>query len=74
MGYACGFNSGGDVHVFVDLDGAPGWHFIDLYPGIYKGTETTPNNPRIPQLTFAADHPGERLPAFHFAFLITADS
>jgi hypothetical protein len=23
------------------------------------------------QLTFAADHPGERLPAFRFAFFIT---
>ena len=31
--------------------GEPGWHFIDLYPGIYKGSETRPNNFRIPQLT-----------------------
>ena len=52
--------------------GAPGWHFIDLYPGIYKGTETRPNNFRIPQLTYAQDHPGEDLPAFHFAFEVTA--
>jgi hypothetical protein len=29
------------------------------------------NNLRIPQLTFKDDHPGERLPAFHFAFQIT---
>ena len=39
--------------------GEPGWHFVDLYPGIYKGQETRPNNFRIPQLTYAADHPGE---------------
>ena len=54
--------------------GAPGWHFIDLYPGIYKGLEDDRNlsNFRIPQLTYAADHPNEDLPAFHFAFEVTA--
>lgn len=31
--------------------------------GIYKGSETRPNNFRIPQLTYAGDHPGEDLPA-----------
>ena len=51
--------------------GAPGMHFIDLYPGIFKGTETRPNNFRIPQLTYAEDHPGEDLPAFHFVFEVT---
>jgi hypothetical protein len=71
-GYACGFNSDGDVQLYLDMDGALGWHFIDLYPGIYKGKEDSPNNFRTPQLTFATDHPGERLPAFHFAFQITA--
>lgn len=69
-GYACGFNSNGDVQIIFRVSGAPGWHFIDLYPGIYKGQETRPLNFRIPQLTYAADHPGERLPAFHYAFLI----
>jgi hypothetical protein len=72
-GYACAFNSQGDVEIFVQATGAPGWHFIDLYPGIYKGTETSPNNFRIPQLTYADDHPGEDLPAFHFAFEVTED-
>ena len=49
-------------------------HYIDLYPGIYKGEEDDPNltNFRIPQLTYAADHPNEDLPAFHFAFEVTA--
>ncbi|HXJ01503.1 MAG TPA: hypothetical protein VNH44_09775 [Micropepsaceae bacterium] len=74
-GYACAFNSQGDMEIFVQATGAPGWHFIDLYPGIYKGAEPDPNlnNFRIPQLTYAADHPGEDLPAFHFAFEVTAD-
>ncbi len=70
IGYACGFNSGGDVTVDLVVSGAPGWHYIDLYPGIYKGVETRPLNFRVPQLTFEADHPGERLPAFHLAFFI----
>ncbi len=72
VGYACGFNSQGDVEVFLNMTGAPGWHFIDVYPAIYKGEETRPNNFRIPQLTFAADHPGEDLPAFHFAYEVKA--
>jgi hypothetical protein len=71
IGYACAFNSQGDVEIFIKATGAPGWHFIDLYPGIYKGAETRPNNFRIPQLTYAQDHPGEDLPAFHFAFEVT---
>jgi hypothetical protein len=74
-GYACAFNSQGDLEIFVTATGAPGWHFIDLYPGIYKGEEQDPNltNFRIPQLTYAADHPNEDLPAFHFAFEVTAN-
>jgi hypothetical protein len=72
VGYACGFNSQGDVRVFLKATGGPGWHFIDLYPGIYRGRDVGGvNNFRIPQLTFAADHPGERLPAFRFAFFVT---
>jgi hypothetical protein len=68
IGYACGFNSQGDVEIFLKATGDPGWHFIDLYPGIYKGAERRPNNYAIPQLTYADDHPGEDLPAFHFVF------
>jgi len=73
-GYVCAFNSQGDIEIFMKATGAPGMHYIDLYPGIYKGTETRPNNFRIPQLTFADDHPGEDLPAFHFAFEVTPDN
>ena len=36
--------------IFVQATGEPGWHFIDLYPAIYKGKETRPNNYRLPQL------------------------
>ena len=71
MGYACGFNSQGDVEITLQATGAPGWHFIDLYPAIYKGDEKRPINFRLPQLTFADDHPGEDLPRFRFAFEVT---
>lgn len=71
VGYACGFPSQGHMKVRLPAAGAPGWHFIDLYPGIYKGEDDPGvSNFRIPQLTYAADHPGERLPAFRFAFEI----
>jgi len=71
IGYACAFNSKGDIELIMKATGEPGWHFIDLYPGIYKGSETRPNNFRVPQLTYAADHPGEDLPAFRYAFEVT---
>jgi hypothetical protein len=70
-GYACAFNSQGDIEIFLQATGEPGWHFIDLYPAIYKGKETRPNNYRLPQLTYADDHPGEDLPRFRFAFEVT---
>jgi hypothetical protein len=70
-GYACGFNSQGDVEIVMQATGEPGWHYIDLYPAIYKGRETRPVNYRLPQLTADQDHPGEDLPIFRFAFEVT---
>ena len=71
IGYACAFNSQGDVEILLNATGEPGWHFIDLYPAIYKGKETRPLNFRIPQLTYADDRPGEDLPRFRFAIEVT---
>jgi hypothetical protein len=69
MGYACGFNSQGDVVINFTAAGEPGEHLIDLYPGIYQGP---PNEPqqlyRLPQLTYADDHPGNKIPALRFTF------
>jgi hypothetical protein len=53
--------------------GDPGWHFIDLYPAIYRGDEQRPRNFLIPQLAYAADHPGEDLPHFRLAFEVTEE-
>jgi len=72
LGYSCSVTGQGQITISLAASGAPGWHFIDLYPGIYKGEDLKDvYNYRIPQLTYAEDHPGEVLPAFRFAFEIT---
>jgi hypothetical protein len=71
MGYACGFNSHGDVVINFTATGKPGAHLIDLYPGIYQGPPTEPQQLyRLPQLTYADDHPGNRIPAIRVLFEI----
>jgi hypothetical protein len=72
MGYACGFNSQGDVVIKFHATGTPGQHIIDLYPGIYQGPATeTQLLYRQPQLTYADDHPGNKIPALRFTFEVT---
>jgi hypothetical protein len=69
MGYACGFNSQGDVVINFTASGVPGEHLIDLYPGIYQGPPGEPQQLyRTPQLTYADDHPGNKIPALRFLF------
>jgi hypothetical protein len=72
MGYACGFNSQGDVTVNFTAAGSPGMHLIDFYPGIYQGPGTDQQLYRLPQLTYADDHPGNKIPALRFAFEVTS--
>jgi hypothetical protein len=71
MGYACGFNTNGDVTINLVATGHPGTHLIDLYPAIYKGRDKVPWNYQTPFLTFARDFPalahGYRLPAYRLA-------
>jgi hypothetical protein len=72
MGYVCGFNSHGDVVINFTASGAPGEHLIDLFPGIYQGPATEQQLLyRQPQLTYADDHPGNKIPALHFKFEVT---
>jgi hypothetical protein len=72
MGYACGFNSHGDVVINFTATGEPGAHLIDLYPGIYQGPATEPQQLyRLPQLTYADDHPGNKIPAIRVLFEVT---
>ena len=73
MGYICGFNTAGDVVFNFYATGTPGIHLIDLYPGIYQGPPTEPQLLyRQAQLTYAEDHPGNKIPALRFMFEVTA--
>jgi hypothetical protein len=72
MGYACGFNSQGDVVVNFTAAGSPGLHLIDFYPGIYQGPPEGQQLYRLPQLTYADDHPGNKIPALRFAFEVVS--
>jgi hypothetical protein len=75
MGYACGFNTAGDVVINSTATGEPGEHIIDLYPGIYQGPPTEPQLLyRQAQLTYADDHPGNKIPALRFRFRVTGNS
>jgi hypothetical protein len=75
MGYACAFNSNGDVTINLIATGHPGTHLIDMYPAIYKGKDRVPWNYQTPFLTYARDFPalalGYRLPAYRLAIEVT---
>lgn len=72
IGYSCGFNTDGDVVIRVRATGAPGWHFIDLYPALYRyrnysQTMELPFLFRYPMLSWQ-DHPHPFV--FRYAFKI----
>jgi hypothetical protein len=73
VGYACGFNSNGDVTMPLVATGGPGTHLIDLYPMVYNGQDRKAWY-WAPVLTFARDFPalglGYRLPAYRLAITI----
>ncbi|MGO9196425.1 MAG: hypothetical protein ACLQK4_04775 [Acidimicrobiales bacterium] len=76
VGYACGFNSNGDVLLHLNATGGPGTHLIDLYPMLYSLSPSFAETPygMVPVLTYAHDEPalalGYRLPAFRFAITV----
>jgi hypothetical protein len=74
VGYACGFNSNGDVSMPLVATGGPGTHLIDLYPMVYNGQDRK-DWYWAPVLTFASDFPalglGYRLPAYRLAITVT---
>lgn len=80
VGYACGFNTHGDITMEFHAPGARGWHFLDLYPAIYRGDIVNPLGRargasvsgsyfQLPMLN-AIDHPGPSLPVFRAAFRV----
>ena len=74
LGYVCG-TSGDDkqdrVHLQLPATGAPGWHFIDVYPTIYQMQEDEPEFELLPHLSYIDNHPVRPMPAMHMAFEIT---
>jgi hypothetical protein len=72
MGYMCSFNSQGTLEFTTYATGEPGFHFMDLYPGVYMQKEKNPlDMTLIPQLTYSVDHPGSGMPAIRMSFEIT---
>jgi len=74
MGYACGFNSRGDVTIYFRATGRPGVHLIDLYPMMFQGGGEPPWTYQVPQLTTMEDGPGLGLgfglPIFRTAVMV----
>ena len=76
VGYACGFNSNGNMVVDMYATGAPGTHIIDLYPLLYTNQPSYSNTPygMLPVLTYQKDEPalalGYHVPSFHFAITV----
>ena len=84
LGYGCGFNSQGDVTIYLKAPGREGMHYIELYPSIYQGVLSGPSAPsadstanatylQLPMLNHV-DHPGEELPAFRLSFEVRSGS
>jgi hypothetical protein len=75
MGYACGFNSRGDVTIYITATGGPGVHLVDLYPMMFQGEGQPPWAYQVPQLTTLEDSPGLglgiALPIFRLAVTVT---
>ena len=61
IGFACGFNSNGDVTMSFVATGGLGTHLIDLYPMLYQGHGKPPWGYQVPLLTFKQDAPGLQL-------------
>ena len=77
IGYACGFNSNGDVVIPILATGGPGTHLIDLYPLLYTYQPAYPYPPHgmVPFLN-QSDFPGLALgynvPVFRLAVTVVA--
>jgi hypothetical protein len=73
VGYACGFNSNGDIEAHVLATGRPGVHLIDMYPVLYTQQPSYGETPygMAPFLAFEKDEPGlavgYQLPAIRLA-------
>ena len=73
MGYACGFNSQGDVVINFTASRRAGRAPHRSVSGNLSGPANEPQQLyRLPQLTYADDHPGNKIPAIRITFEITS--
>lgn len=72
VGYICGLEvEEGLIRTELKAAGEPGYHFIDIYPGIFDMKEDKPDFVLKPHLSYVNNHPVRPLPALHIAFEVT---
>lgn len=72
LGETKGAEGRGHALITFTAAGVPGPHLVDLYPGISRGPAIESALLfRLPQLTYADDHPGNIIPAMRFTFEVT---
>ncbi|MFB6131822.1 MAG: hypothetical protein ABEJ44_00270, partial [Halanaeroarchaeum sp.] len=55
----------------IRATGEPGYHYIDIYPGIFEMQEEYPDFELKPHLSYLDNHPVRPLPALHLVFEVT---
>ncbi|MFC7132431.1 MULTISPECIES: hypothetical protein [Salinibaculum] len=73
LGYSCALSGPerNKLRTVLRATGEPGWHFIDVYPGLFNTKEDDPDYELKPHLSYLDNHPIRPLPGFHFAFEVT---
>ena len=74
LGYVCGVDmekGEGIVRTVIEAAGAPGYHFIDIYPSFFEIQEDLPDFEQKAHLSYRDNHPVRSLPALHLAFEVT---
>lgn len=73
LGYGCGMTEdyrSTTVRTELDMAGQPGWHFVDVYPSLFRTEDDEPRLEMFPHLS-TENHPVRQLPVMHLAFEIT---
>lgn len=73
LGYSCALSGPerNKLRTVIRATGEPGYHFIDVYPGLFNTKEDDPDYELKPHLSYLDNHPIRPLPGFHFAFEVT---
>jgi hypothetical protein len=73
LGYGCSLSGPEPTKLRTKLvaTGEPGYHFLDVYPSIFKMDDEEPDFELMPHLSYLDNHPMRPLPACHFTFEVT---